>query len=45
MSTEVDDKTGCEHVNIDKNAQIVHTDFNEGTHCVSISSTDNSHNK
>ena len=33
------------HVNIDKNAQRSHTDFNEGTQCVTISFTDHSSNK
>ena len=37
MSTDEDESIGCEHVNIDKNAQSVHADFNEGTQCVSIS--------
>ena len=45
VSTDVDDSIGCEHVNIDKNAQSVHTDFNEGTRYLSISFTDNSHKK
>ena len=45
MSTDVDDSIGCEHVNIDKNAQSVQADFNEGAQCVSISFTDSSHNK
>ena len=45
VSTDVVDSIGCEQVNIDKNAQKVHTDFNEGTQCVSISFTDKSHKK
>ena len=45
MSTDVDDSIGCEHVNIDKNAQSVHTGFHEGTQCVSFTFTDDSHNK
>ena len=40
VSTDVEDSTGCDHVNIDKNAQRSHTDFNEGTQCVTISFTD-----
>ena len=45
MSTDVEDSTGCEHVNIDENAQRSHTDFNEGTQCVTISFTNHSPNK
>ena len=45
MSTDADDSIGCEHFKIDKNAQSVHIVFNEGTQCVSISFTDNPHNK
>ena len=45
MSTDVEDSTGCEHFNIDKNAQKFHKDFNEGTQCVTISFTDHSSNK
>ena len=45
VSTDQEDNTGCEHVNIDKNTQRSHIDFNEGTQCVSISFTDNSHDE
>ena len=45
VSTDVEDSTGSEHVNIDKDAQISHTDFNEGTQCVIFSFTDHSSNK
>ena len=45
MSTDVEDSTGCDPFNIDKNAQRSHTDFNEGTQCVTISFTDHSINK
>ena len=45
MSTDLDGRRGCEHANIDKNAQSTHTDFNEGTQYVSISFTDNSHDE
>ena len=45
VSTDQEDNTGCEHVNIDKNTQRSHVDFNEGTQCVSISFTDNSHDE
>ena len=45
VSTDVEDKTGCEHVNIDKNAQRSNTDFNEGTQFVIFSFTDHSSNK
>ena len=45
VSKYVEDSTGCEHVNIDKNAQRSHTDFNEGTQCVIFSFTDHSSNK
>ena len=45
MSTDVEDSTGCDHVNIDKNAQRSHTDFIEGTQCVTISFTDHSSNR
>ena len=44
-STDVDDDKGCEHVNIDKNAQSSHIHVAEGTQCVFISFTDNSHIK
>ena len=44
MSTDVEDSTGCEHVNIDKNAQRSQSDFNEGTQCVIFSFTDHSSN-
>ena len=43
VSTDLEDNTACEHVNIDKNTQRSHVDFNEGTQCVSISLPDNSH--
>ena len=45
VSTDMDNSIGCEHVNIEKNAQSVDTDFIEGTQCVSFSFTDSSHNK
>ena len=45
VSTDVEDTTGCEHVNIDKNAQRSHIGFNEGTQCVIFSFTDHSSNK
>ena len=45
MSTDQEDNTGCEHVNIDKITQRSHVDFNEGTQCVSISFTDNSNDE
>ena len=45
VSTDLEDNTGCEHVNIDKKTQRSHVDFNEGTQCVSISFTDNSHDE
>ena len=44
MSTDVDGSIGCEHVNIDKNTQSSHADFNEGTQGVSISFIDHSPN-
>ena len=45
VSTDQEDNTGCEHVNIDKNTQRPHIDFNEGTQCVSLSFIDNSHDE
>ena len=45
VSTDLEGSTGCEHVNIDKNTQRSHVDFIEGTQCVSISFTDNSHDE
>ena len=45
VSTDVEDNTGCEQVNIDINAQRSHTDFNEGTQCVTTSFIDPSPNK
>ena len=45
MSTDLEDSTGCEHVNIDKNTQRSHVDFPEATQCVSFSFTDHSANK
>ena len=45
VSTDLEDSTGCEHVNIDKNTQRSHVDSNEGTQCVSISFTKNSHDE
>ena len=42
VSTDLEDSTGCEQVNIDKNTQRSHIDFGEGTQCVSFSFTDNS---
>ena len=45
VSTDLEDSTGCEHVNIDKNTQRSHVDFAEGTQCVSFSFTDHSSNK
>ena len=44
MSTDVEGSTGCDHVNINKDAQRSHTDFKEGTQCVTISFTDHSSN-
>ena len=31
VSTDLEDSTGCEHVNIGKNTQRSHVDFPEGT--------------
>ena len=45
VSTDQEDNTGCEHVNIDKNTQRSHIDFDKGTQCVSFSFTDNSHDE
>ena len=45
MSTDLEDSTGCDHVNIDKNTQRSHVDFPESTQCVSFSFTDHSPNK
>ena len=42
--TDVDDSGECERINLDKNAQNSHIDSNDGTRCVSINFTDNSHN-
>ena len=45
MSTDLEDSTRCEHVNIDKITQRSYVDFPEGTQCVSFSFTDHSPNK
>ena len=45
VSTDLEDSTGCEHVNIDKKTQRSHIDFAEGTQCVSFSFTDHLPNK